>query len=187
MEKLAANDKVLEDINLKMKDFSCAMNDQLEFNKSMEAKVTQLAVALPVATNIEQVKNITTRGGRSTRDPPYPKGPRRAPAVLAVAQENNNEVKVEIPQMEVPQEREMKQEFYDTTYLPFPRRNRRPQSDEQFGKFIEVIQNSYVNIPLLDAIQVPVYANYIRDIINKKRPLPTMEVIRLTEELVRPS
>ena len=53
VEKLAANDKVLEDINLKIKDFSCAMNDQLEFNKKMEAKVSQLAIALPVATNIE--------------------------------------------------------------------------------------------------------------------------------------
>jgi len=84
--------------------------------------------------------------------------------------------------MEIPQEREMRQDFHDTTYLPFPYRNRRPQSDEQFGKFVEVIQNLYVNIPLLDAIQVPTYAKYIRDILNKKRPLPTMEVIKLTKE-----
>jgi hypothetical protein len=54
--------------------------------------------------------------------------------------------------------------------------------DEQFGKFIEVIQKLYINIPLLDAIQVPTYAKYLRDILNKKRPLPTTEVIKLTEE-----
>jgi hypothetical protein len=54
--------------------------------------------------------------------------------------------------------------------------------DEQFGKFMEVIQKLYVNTPLLDAIQVPTYAKYIRDILNKKRPLPTTEVIKLTEE-----
>jgi hypothetical protein len=76
----------------------------------------------------------------------------------------------------------MRQDFHDTTYLPFPRRNRRPQSDEEFGKFVEVIQKLYVNIPLLDATQVPTYAKYIRDILNKKRPLPTTEVIKLTEE-----
>jgi hypothetical protein len=69
-----------------------------------------------------------------------------------------------------PQEREMRQDFYDITYLPFPR------------KFVEVIQKLYVNIPLLDAIQVPTYAKYIKDILNKKRPLPTTEVIKLTEE-----
>jgi hypothetical protein len=47
---------------------------------------------------------------------------------------------------------------------------------------VEVIQKLYVNIPLLDAIQVPTYTRYIRDIFNKKRPLPTTEVIKLTEE-----
>jgi hypothetical protein len=47
---------------------------------------------------------------------------------------------------------------------------------------VEVIQKLYVNIPLLDAIQVPTYAKYIKDILNKKRPLPFTEVIKLTEE-----
>jgi hypothetical protein len=59
---------------------------------------------------------------------------------------------------------------------------RKPQVDDQFGKFIEVIQKLYVNIPLLDAMQVPTYAKYIRDIPNKKKPLPTTEIIKLTEE-----
>jgi len=54
--------------------------------------------------------------------------------------------------------------------------------DEQFGKFVEVIQKLYINIPLLDAIQVPNYAKHLRDILNNKRPLPTTEVIKLTEE-----
>ena len=35
---------------------------------------------------------------------------------------------------------------------------------------------------MLDAIQVPTYAKYLRDIMNNKRPLPTTEVIKLTEE-----
>jgi hypothetical protein len=76
----------------------------------------------------------------------------------------------------------MRQDFNDTNFLPFPHRNRRIQTDEQFDKFIEVIQKLYINIPLLDAIQVPTYAKYLRDILNKKRPLPTTEVIKLTKE-----
>jgi hypothetical protein len=79
-------------------------------------------------------------------------------------------------------EHELQQDIDDTNFLPFPRRARKPQVDDQFGKFIEVIQKLYVNIPLLDAMQVPTYAKYIRDILNKKRPLPTTEVIKLTEE-----
>ena len=76
----------------------------------------------------------------------------------------------------------MKQDFHDTNFLPFPRRNWRVQTDEQFDKFIEVIRKLYINIPLLDAIQVPTYAKYLRDILNNKRPLPSTEVIKLMEE-----
>ncbi|XP_021319182.1 uncharacterized protein LOC110436414 [Sorghum bicolor] len=73
-------------------------------------------------------------------------------------------------------------EFYDTNILlPFPR-TRKPTTDEQFGKFVEVIRQLYVKIPLLDAMQDPTYAKYLRDILNNKRPLPTTEVIKLTEE-----
>jgi hypothetical protein len=50
--------------------------------------------------------------------------------------------------------------------------------DEQFGKFVEVIQKLYINISLLDAIQVPTYTKYLQDILNNKRPLPTTERIK---------
>jgi hypothetical protein len=44
--------------------------------------------------------------------------------------------------------------------------------DDQFGKFVEVIQKLYINIPLLDAIQVPTYAKYIWDILNTRDICP---------------
>ena len=69
-------------------------------------------------------------------------------------------------------------EFHDTTTLPFPERIRKPVADEQFGKFVEVIKKLYVNIPLLDAMHVPTYAKYIKDILGNKRVLPTTEVWR---------
>jgi hypothetical protein len=54
--------------------------------------------------------------------------------------------------------------------------------DAQFNEFVEIIQKIYINVPLLDALQVSTYAKYVRDILNNKRPLPTTEVIKLTEE-----
>jgi hypothetical protein len=45
-----------------------------------------------------------------------------------------------------------------------------------------VIQKLCINIPLLDAIQVPTYVKYLRDILNNKWPLPSTEVIKLMEE-----
>jgi hypothetical protein len=74
------------------------------------------------------------------------------------------------------------QEFVDTTFLPFPRRIKKPTVDEQFVKFVEVIKKLNVNIPFLEAMQVPTYAKYLKDILNNKRPLPTTDMVKLTEE-----
>jgi hypothetical protein len=49
-------------------------------------------------------------------------------------------------------------------------------------RFLEVIKKLYVNIPLLEAMQVPTYAKYHKDILNNKRPRPTTEFVKLTEE-----
>ena len=71
-KKLAFNDKILENINTKMDSFSSAIKDQLSYNKKIESQLAQLATALPFATNLEKVNAITTRGGKSTHDLPYP-------------------------------------------------------------------------------------------------------------------
>ena len=81
-KKLASNDKVLENINTKMDSFSAAIKDQLSYNKKIESQIAQLAAALPFATNLEKVNAITTRGGKSTRDPPYPTRTDKTPAAI---------------------------------------------------------------------------------------------------------
>jgi hypothetical protein len=65
-----------------------------------------------------------------------------------VQEEKNNDEVEEV----TPQEQELLQDFHDTTLLPFPHRNQKAKMDEQFGKFMEVIQKLCINIPLLDAI-----------------------------------
>jgi len=45
-----------------------------------------------------------------------------------------------------------------------------------------MIEKIHVSVPLMDVLHVPSYAKYIKDIINNNRPLPSMEVIKLTEE-----
>ena len=77
-----------------------------------------MAAALPFATNLEKVNAITTRGGKSTRDPPYPT---RVGKTLVVGQEEEKKDD-EVEEVE-PQAQEMMQDFHDTTLLPFPRRN----------------------------------------------------------------
>jgi len=73
-----------------MDSFSSAIQDQLNYNKKIKSQLAQLAAALPFATNLEKVNAITTRGGKSTHDPPYPTRTGKTPA--AVLEEKNNEV-----------------------------------------------------------------------------------------------
>jgi hypothetical protein len=187
-KKLVANDKILEDINIKMDNFSKILKDQAIFNARLESKLSKLSVVAPVATKPEQVFNVRTRGGKQTTDPPYPKGTARPPArtpttpatsAIPVAPAKAPEKVNDIEEVMHEEQDSARQAFHS---IPYPRRVRKPQVDNQFGKFIEVIQKLYVNIPLLDAMQVPTYAKYIRDILNKKKPLPTTEIIKLTEE-----
>ncbi len=64
----------------------------------------------------------------------------------------------------------------------FPQRSRKLSIDKQFARFVEVIQKIHINVPLLDAMQVPTYARYLKDLLNNKRPLPTTKVVKLTEQ-----
>ena len=69
-KKLAANDKSLETILAKVDGFSTAIKNQLSFNKMLETQLAQLATAMPPA--VDNVNTVTTRGGKSTHDPPHP-------------------------------------------------------------------------------------------------------------------
>ena len=60
-------------------------------------------------------------------------------------------------------------------------RAKKSNTDEQFNRFVEIFQQVDINVPLMDAMKVPTYARYLKDIINNKWPLPTTEVIKLTK------
>jgi hypothetical protein len=60
----------------------------------------------------------------------------------------------------------------DTHLLLFPHQAKKLVEDDKFSCFMEVIWRMYVHILMLDAMQVPNYARYLKDILNQKRPIP---------------
>jgi hypothetical protein len=46
-KKLHAHDKMLENINAKLDEFSSVSKNQLSFNKMLETQLAQIAVAIP--------------------------------------------------------------------------------------------------------------------------------------------
>ena len=157
-----------------MDGFSTAIKNQLSFNKMIETQLAQLVAAMPPA--MENVKAITTRGGKTTQDPPYPNHVNRKKARPVVEEPPREEEPEKVHEGKM-----APHEFYDTQVLPFPIRTKKPTTDEQFNRFVEMIQQGNINVPLMDAMEVPTDTRYLKDIINNKRSLPTTEVIKLTK------
>jgi hypothetical protein len=188
-QKLTYNDKMLENINFKIDGLSSSIKNQLSFNKMIETKLAQIATSIHVnnegkitgqsKNSFKKVNAVTTRGGKSTRHPPNPNH-KTGKAQMQQEEEPAPSTKTQKDQEE--EEETAPEDFVDTSYLSFPTMKRKQAVDEQFAHFVQMIEKIHVSIPLMDILYVHLYAKYIKDIINNKRPLPSTEVIKLTEE-----
>ncbi|XP_062088469.1 uncharacterized protein LOC133795032 [Humulus lupulus] len=65
---------------------------------------------------------------------------------------------------------------------PFPQRFQKQQQDGQFRRFLDVLKQLHINIPLVEALeQMPNYVKFFKDILTKKRRLGEFETVALTE------
>ncbi|XP_070028845.1 uncharacterized protein [Nicotiana sylvestris] len=66
---------------------------------------------------------------------------------------------------------------------PFPQRLQKKNDDRMFTKFLSMLSQVQLNIPLVDVLrEIPKYAKYIKDIVAHKRRLTDFETVALTEE-----
>ena len=129
-KKLATNDKILEGIHAKVESLFFALKNQLSFNKMIETQLAQIAATVPFS---EKINAVTTRGGKSTHDPPHPNH-----TVKATRPQEEEE---EPPKHDDPEdlEEETPQKFIDTSFLPLPTRKWKTAMDEQFLRFVDMI------------------------------------------------
>ncbi|XP_019240138.1 PREDICTED: uncharacterized protein LOC109220128, partial [Nicotiana attenuata] len=66
---------------------------------------------------------------------------------------------------------------------PFPQRLQKLRDNATYKKFLDILKQVQINIPLVDILQeVPKYAKYIKDIVANKRRLTEFETVALAEE-----
>lgn len=145
---------------------------------------------------------ITTRSGKTTTDPLLPTPPLYVPPAFRPSQP-----------MASPQDQQVPQQSTTTTAgqpssstppaiapndpssisstsvpptkpkQPFPERFEKSSEDKQFAKFLEMIQDAQITIPILDAVlHVPMYAKFFKELLTKKRNINEPEVVTLTKE-----
>jgi hypothetical protein len=72
----------------------------------------------------------------------------------------------------------------DTMMLQLKPRYIRGKLDNHFEKFVEVVRRLSINMPLLDALQVPTYSRYFKDILANKYEIATLGVdhVKMSEQ-----
>jgi hypothetical protein len=153
-------DKVLENIDSKVTEVGSSNHQVLNMMKMLKTQVGQLAGHLSAnegklpgkPKGLETVKAIQTRSGNETEDPERSGGARKPkpPAETAeFAKEEVMEIVTEEPEFEMPGK--------DTKIPQLKPHYFRGKLDNHFEKFVEVVRRLGINMPLLDALQVPKY------------------------------
>jgi hypothetical protein len=155
--------------------------------KMLETQVGQLAGRLtndegklPGQPKVpESVKAIQTCSGKETDDPEHSTGARKPkPSAEAeeIAKEKVTGNVTEEPEFEMPGE--------ETRIPQLKPRYFRGKLDNHFEKFVEVVRRLRINMPLLDALQVPTYSRYFKDILANKYEIATLGVdhVKMSEE-----
>jgi hypothetical protein len=63
--------------------------------------------------------------------------------------------------------------------MPFPSKKHKSKEEEHYNRFYEWIKPLFLQIPLTDAIRMPPYAKYMKDIVTNKRKIPNEEISTL--------
>jgi len=61
--------------------------------------------------------------------------------------------------------------------LPFPSRKTNKSDSDLYESFVEALKKLHLELPIADAIQVPTYKKFLRDILNKKKKLVSIETV----------
>ena len=117
-------------------------------------------------------KAIQTRSGKETEDPELPAGARK-PKPTVEADDHTKEKVTTIPEIAT-EEPEFEMPSDDTKMPTLKTRYFRGKIDNHFEKFVEVVRRLSINMPLLDALQVPTYYRYFKDILANKYEMATL-------------
>jgi hypothetical protein len=185
--KFKAINKELENKDSKVTEVGSSNHQVLNMMKMLETQVGQLAGRLTAnegklpgqPKGPETAKAIQTCSGKETEDPERSARARKPkPSVEAeeFAKEEVMEIVTEEPEFEMPGE--------DTKILQLKSRYFEGKLDNHFEKFVEVVRRLSINMPLLDALQVPTYSRYFKDILANKYEIATLGVdhVKMSEQ-----
>ena len=180
MRRFDANDENIKELRSDLVGMGQKFDTHAISIKQIELQMDQLSAnvntrqlgTLPSNT-VQNPKNdahcmaITTRGGKQTIDSPIPSNEKK------VRKDDDNLVKgsgkaeestgkdAEVPTKVIPMPRRPP---------PFPQRLVKKTEDGKYRRFITMLKQLSINVPLVEALeQMPGYAMFMKDLVTKKR------------------
>ncbi|XP_024314490.1 uncharacterized protein LOC112270692 [Brachypodium distachyon] len=131
---------------------------------------------------------ITTRSGRTTEPLlPTPSIPRNYVPPQLRTEKNSKNAAEEVVQKK--SQASTSENLIDEAIqkskqkLPFPEKNDKSKEDKHYAKFIEMMKEVQITIPILEAVlHVPMYAKFFKELLTKKRSIDEPGIVTLTKE-----
>jgi hypothetical protein len=185
--KFKAIDKVLENIDSKVTEVGSSNHQVLNMMKMLETQVGKLTGRLSAnegklpgqPKGPETDKAIQTCSGKETEDPEHSAGARKPKP----STEEGEFAKEEVTKI-ITEEPEFEMLGEDTKIPKLKPRYFQGKLDNHFEKFVEVVRRLSINMSLLDALQVPTYSRYFKDILANKYEIATLGVdhVKMSEQ-----
>ncbi|XP_024022975.1 uncharacterized protein LOC112092050 [Morus notabilis] len=187
---------------MEIQNQSAMIQNQVASLRNLENQMGQLANALnnrshgtlpsdtekPRHEGNEHCKAIALRSGKELEMPKDKSKKHGEPSSIQPEEKEENGVKDSTNQHSVENFAvATKQNSHDQQKVnlspPFPQRFQKQQQHKQFGKFLNVLKQLHINIPLVEALeQMPTYAKFMKDMLTKKRRFGEFETMALTKE-----
>ncbi|KAL5574411.1 hypothetical protein UlMin_024008 [Ulmus minor] len=194
-EYMARNDAVIQSQAASLRNLENQVGQLANELKNRPPGTLPSNTESPQRDGKEHCKAITLRGGKTLEAPEInEKNPKEL--VSRQEEENNEQGNVEKESREaensgensdksganaaaMPQQNDQQKR----PPPPFPQRFKKQQQDHQFRRFLDVLKQLHINIPLVEALeQMPNYVKFMKDMLTKKRRFGEFETVALTRE-----
>ncbi|XP_070057448.1 uncharacterized protein [Nicotiana tomentosiformis] len=173
-ERLDAHDEAIKELGTSFRSLEIQVG-HLATLMSERAPGTLLA---DTERNPKETVNIVTlKSGKVLKDlTPIHKGARHE-------KESGEQLKSGVEKKK--EENSRREELETSKHMPalhFPPKLSREKLDKQFERFLDVLKQVHVNLPFTEVLlQIPAYANFLKEILTKKRKIEEISVVKLTE------
>ena len=159
--------------------------------KNLETQVGQLALSMPnqskgtfpsdTQKNPKDYMAVQLRSGKEVGNNNKKERKEETDAEQEeTGKEGDKSIQTEQPERSSEQKQKERVLAYTPT-VPFPQRLQKAKREDQFSRFLDIFKKIEINIPFAEVInQMPNYAKFLKEILNKKRKIAEEGIVNLT-------